>query len=230
MKRLLLTSVLSCGVLMALASAPASADIIYSSNFESGSAPDFTLNGLWHITSNFPGTSNYALGYVQNETQPSSTPDGDYDTGAADPAAAFSPLIALPSATAITLALDAVNFNEIGGSPDFFDRLEIGVSTDGSSFASLLASTSHSDGAASFFAPQDVTGGYTSLTLDLSAFAGQSIYLMFNYDTVETGDNSNPGARINNIVVSTDVPEPASLALFGSAMFAIGMLRRRKTA
>ena len=203
----------SAAAIALLCAIPAAASAgVYVQNFDSGSAPGFTMGGMWHVTSNFPSSPNYALGYVQGETAFSGSPDGNYDTaGSPNSGAAFSPLIALSSVGTPTLTLNAVNFNEIGDSPDYYDRLEIGVSLDGSTFDSLLASTSHYDGAASFFSSSSPGAPYQTLTFDLSAYKGQSIYLMFNYATIDAVDNFHPGARIDDIsITGTAVPEPAT--------------------
>ena len=208
--------------------APANAGVIYSENFDSGTASGFTLGGLWHVTANFPASASYALGYVQGETQPSSTPDGNYDTGGTNSGYAIGPGIFIPSGTT-TLTLDAVNFNEIGDSPDFYDRLEIGVSLDGINFQQILASTSTFDAPPVYFPPSTTDQGYQSLALDLSAYAGQTIFLEFGYATLDDIDNDHPGGRIDNISVSS-VPEPATLSLLGLGLAAIGASRRRKKA
>ena len=213
-----------------IAAAPASAQT-YSQNFDSGTAPGFTLNGLWHVSSNDPESPGYDLAFTQNETPDQQAPDGNYE-GLWD-STAFSSLISL-GAGAHSLDLDAVNFNEIGDGPDYYDRLRIGVSLDGSSYA-ILASTSTFDGAPTYFAPSSPGDPYQHLTLDLSAYAGQNIYLAFNYSTLDSGDNDHAGARIDNIavdgVVREAVPEPASWALMLGGFGMIGgALRRRRAA
>jgi hypothetical protein len=210
----------------------AKAGSIYSENFDTG-APGFTFNGLWHVTSNFPFSGANALGYVQGETPNSSTADGNYDNGSANSATAFSPAIALPTGT-LTLTFEAFNHNEFGDEPDFFDRLRVGISTDGSSLGTIVASSSSFDGAPvgiPIWTPDNT--GYNFITVNISSFAGQTIYLAFNYDTLDAIDNDHPGARIDDVRISA-VPEPTSLTLFGAATVGclgyVGYRRRKETA
>jgi hypothetical protein len=212
----------------------ARAATIFSEDFDSGTAAGFTFSGsgLWHVTSNFPASSHFALGYVQGETPNSSTPNGNYNTGGANSGFAFSPVIALPLTGVSKLKLKAVNFNEIDDSPDFFDRLQIGISLNGSSFNQILASTSTFDASPNYFAPVAIGGNYTGLTIDLSAYSGQNIRLAFRYLTLDGIDNNHPGARIDSLKIENElqnvVPEPASWALMVSGFAFTGAAIRRR--
>jgi hypothetical protein len=231
LKHLLLA--LTVSILLLSCGGTASAGIIYTQNFNGGTAPGFSLSGLWHVTSNFPFSPNFALGYVQGETSNSGTADGNYDTGNANSATAFSPAITLPSSGPITLTFQAFNHNEYGDSPDFYDRLSVGLSTDGTTFGTMLASTSFFDSppvTIPYWTPSNQ--GYNLITVDLTPFAGQTIYLAFNYNTEDGVDNGHPGARIDDIQITGPVPEPTTLTLFGVAALTAGYvgLRRRKVA
>ena len=210
----------------------AHANVIYSQGFESG-AGGYALSGLWHVTQNFPASGNNALGYVQGETNPGAIADGTYDTGSANSGIAVSPMISLPNGLD-TLTFLAFNHNEFGDNPVFFDRLTVSVLSGSGS--TLLAST----GSVWDFAPTNIpfwdpsNQGYNLISIDISAFAGQSIQLMFGYDTFDRIDNQHPGARIDNVSISnsTAVPEPSSIALagLGGLGLAFGAYRRRKSA
>jgi hypothetical protein len=130
--------------------ATANAAVVYSENFDSGTAMGFSMNSLWHVTSNFPDSLSSAQGYVQDETQPGAVLDGNYSTGSRSAGAATSPLIALPTSSGITLSLNAVNFGEVS---NLFDVLNISLLDSSSAILRVLASTSLSDGAATFFPP-----------------------------------------------------------------------------
>ena len=204
--------------------------VVYSQDFAGGSSGSYSMNSLWHVTSNFGGTSGFALGYVRNETQPSAIPDGNYDTGVTNSGTALSPGIVIPGSGATTLTLKAFNHNEFGDAPDFFDRLRVSVSTDGGATSTVLASTSPDDSASQVTFPY-WTGvdEYQNLVLDLTSFDGMTINLLFGYDTLDSLDNNHPGARITDIAIN-GTPEPGTMLNLALGLVALGWLGRRKAA
>ena len=217
------------GLLVARA---ASATVIYSENFDASTPTGFTFNGLWHITSNFSASQRQALGYVQHETAGGTTPDGDYDVPfTSDPIPfALSPVIFIPLSGINTLTLKAVNFGEVFDGGDSYDWLEIGVTTDGIHFDRVSASTTHNDLADSYFAPSAPGDPYQNLTIGLIPWGGLNVQLMFRYVTLDGTSNNNPGARIDDIMITNDaVPEPSTWALLLAGFGLTGVAMRRRS-
>lgn len=153
-------------------------------------------SGAWHVTTNHPATGAACLGYVQNETQPSATPDGDYAFGAAaNSGNALSPPIVIPTNGAV---MSMNLFHDGEGSATTYDLVTIGIS---------LSSTSPSFNTV-LFGPSGADQSYTPLSFNLASFAGQTIHLMINFDTVDGAANNNAGPRIDDIsITELDNPE-----------------------
>jgi len=92
-KILCIIAILAIGLFL---SAPATAYQLYSEDFESGTAPGFTLNSFWHATGNAPYAGSFALGFVHDET-PGSLPNGSYAGTGGSEQFAFWPKITLPN-------------------------------------------------------------------------------------------------------------------------------------
>lgn len=135
--------------------------------------------------------------------------DGSYDTGNCGEEYCIGPVIAIPAGGSATLTFNARNDDEFGDSPDGFDRVSVWVTLklngafDGSSVP--VASSHPSVGGADI--PENV--GYNLITVDLTAFAGQSIQLIFSFTTFDCSDDAHPGARIDDLLItSTGVVTP----------------------
>jgi hypothetical protein len=227
----------------------AGAAIIYTEDFEDGIADGFTWNivepsgspGLWHVTSNFPFAGNNALGYVRIETPNSSTPDGDYDIGNVV-STSFGPAIAIPAGNYATLTFEAFVGDEWDPSePDInqaqFDQFSVWASADttfnpGSD--TVLASSEPSAGGVNIPEWKGDGGSvwYNTISVDLSSFAGQSIYLAYRFDPAPGIDlaefNEFPGIRVDNISLDVNpVPEAPTWLLVGIGLVAIGGFRRK---
>ena len=182
---------------------------IYTENFETGAA-GFTFSGLWHVTTNYPAGGAQALAFCENETANSATPDGDYNIGNINQFC-FSGAIAIPAGT-WDLVFDAFNGDEFGDAPGGFDRVSVGVSLDGVNVDSIVASSAPQNGGVNI--PEWSGPGsqqYFHITADLSAYAGQTIYLVFEYATLDAIDNGHPGARLDNLVIQPGLPRPIAV-------------------
>lgn len=184
--------------------------IIYSENFEDGVANGFTLNGLWHVTQNFPKTGSYCLGYVRNET-PGGTPNGNYNIGYSGPKKCFGPAISLLSGSTITGYFDVFVGDEFNLEPQNFDQFSIWSSLDGSTLNTVLASSAPSAGGV-VIPEWGGVPGYNTIIVNLTPWAGSTIYLAYQMDTFDDLFNAYPGIRIDNIqVISSSHNVPLNL-------------------
>lgn len=174
----------------------------YLQNFDTGNAPGFILNGLWHVTQNYPASGSYSLGFTQNETA-STAPNGNYDTGTTLDQIAFSGPIRVPEINP-TLSFQAFVGDEWDQQQFDFDRLTVWVSTDGISLTQVVASSEPYIGGQ--FIPEWFGPGseqYNQIVTDLSGYNGQVIYLAFRFETFDPIFNNYPGVRIDDIHVSS---------------------------
>jgi hypothetical protein len=206
----------------AIATAPAMAGVIYSQDFE-GATPGWTFNSYWHVTSNAPASGSKALGFVFGETA-GPNPNGSYAGTNGAQFNAFSNQISLIG-TNNRLHFDARVDDEIGDSPEGYDRLSVGISLDGITFGTVIASSPPQNAGA--LIAENV--GYRNYDLDLSAFANKNIYLAFGFATFDGVDDAHPGARIDNLSITGNViPEPSSIALVGLGLAGVGWSRKKK--
>ncbi len=112
----------------------------------------------------------------------------------------LSPPVILPSAGTILLAFEALSFDEqgscIGGTG--FDTKDVGITVDGGASYTLLNDC---------FPLTTVTDTLTPHQFDISAFAGQTIQVIFVYDTVE-GTVDDTFAVDNVTITSNAAPQP----------------------
>jgi hypothetical protein len=201
-------------VLLSTAS-PTRADTIYVQNFDSGGAAGYALSGLWHVTGNFPFSGQFDLGYVTGETN-GPVLNGSYDTGSTNSGNAFTPGIVLPAAGPLRLTFEYVLDAESGTPFDSFSVL-VNPAAQSEIGATILGSNGGGD------LPNSLN--YRLAVFDLTAFAGQTVFIGFRFDTVDAIANGFKGVRIDDVTVAL-VPEPSSLVLL--TLGGVGLLRRRR--
>ena len=208
--------------------------VIYQENFDDGTANGFTLSGLWHVTTNYPASGTSALGYVQNETALSGTPDGNYNIGNVT-STVFGPSVAIPSGTT-TLTFDAFVGDEFNVQPNSFDQFSVWTSLDGSTLDTVLASSAPSAGGVAIPEWGGVPG-YNPIIVDLSTFSGSDIHLAYRFASLDGLFNNYPGVRVDNLLIENvggdgggpgpTIPEPGTLLLFSLGTLGAGLIRRR---
>ncbi len=108
----------------------------------------------------------------------------------------ISPPVTLPSIGTILLAFEAISFDEQGscvGSGDF-DTKDVGITVDGGATYSLLNDC---------FKLTAISGTLTPHQFDISAYAGQTIQVIFVYDTVD-GTGLSDTFAVDNVTITAN--------------------------
>jgi hypothetical protein len=153
------------------------ATIDFNSAFPAG----WVASGLWHMSSSCPPTGTACAGtsaaYYGQDT------NCTFNTGVTNSGTLTSPSIALPSVPPggqISLSFcSALVTENLGG----YDEAEILVNGN-----PVGAASESSD--------------WTTVTVDLTSFAGQNITLGFRFDTVDGVNNNFRGWHVDNIVIN----------------------------
>jgi len=197
--------------LLAVCAFGAQAADVFMENFESGAVPTWTLNGLWHVTTNFPANGTYALGFTQNETTGRAGIAGDYQTASALDQSSLTPAFTVPQGRTVLRfkAIVADETTSTQGQPDLFDRFSVTVVPQAAGVDPSIVASSKP-------LPQDFAGvivsewngvsAFKNVEVDLSPYAGQSIKLQFRFETLDGQDNNHPGVRLDDLrVTSSDL-------------------------
>ena len=173
-----------------------SSGIVFAADFESGNNgfsyvpdPDASSN-LWHRTAHrFASPSNCQYYGIQGSW--------NYNTGARNAGNLQSPPISLAGIAApITLS-----FNYLLQTEELtdFDQAEVRISSDGGTSWTLLASRFSTNPLVS----STNASSFSAWTADISAFAGSTILLRFNFDTVDEALNDYEGWYLDDVVIRT---------------------------
>ncbi|MFO0873083.1 MAG: HYR domain-containing protein [Phycisphaerales bacterium] len=188
----------ACVSVTALAS---TSSTVYFEDFAGGGPHGYTFAGatnLWHVTDLsvfcLGSPSGFGLYYGNDATC-------NYITGAlANSGTATSPTIDLTAESgAITLSFDyRIEIESFTSAGCFYDIPQVLVSDDGFATSTLVA------GRIQCGAPVDLAigVGWTSATVDLSAFAGSMIQVRFFFDSVDSLFNGFLGWGVDNILVT----------------------------
>ncbi len=189
---------------------------IYTENFDAG-APGWTYQDLWSESAWHPSTTGAFAGksyWAGIEAL------GGYDDSWTQ--SLTSPAIALPAGSGISLSFthDLSVESLSGGYPagyDSWDAVTVRLSTDGTTFNVISPSSGPAYNVTSaygfhFYYGTGVagwagaTGGYVSSTFDLSAFAGQTVWIRFELGSDEGFSHADDptlfGWRVDNIQVT----------------------------
>ncbi|HCN29873.1 MAG TPA: hypothetical protein DIT64_14255, partial [Verrucomicrobiales bacterium] len=170
---------------------------VYSQNFDSGTASGFTMNGLWHVTQNFPKSGGYSLGYVQGETA-GSTPNGNYNTGATNSGTALSPTFSIPAGSVLAFSVSSQTEADTD-----YDKFKVILIHNGLELVLVESGVNLTNGGAS----------YTDFSFDLSAYSGQTGQLKFTFYTIDDIFNDFAGVRVDNISLASTPPVKPTVTL-----------------
>lgn len=189
----------------------ATASVVFSEDFNSGGTGSFSVQdlqgsgvALWKGMAAY-GDSNWTGGSGNAATADSDYQAGEFNTRM------VSPGIALGSgAASVSFLYNYQNFA-------FLDVFAVEVSTNGGGSWTTLWST------------QADTGGFRSLpgasqTIDLSAYANQTVNIGFHYYDPNSGD-WDWYVQVDDVVVES-VPAPGAAALLGLGGLFMGRRRR----
>jgi|TARA_R110001583_G_scaffold2782_1_gene19463 hypothetical protein len=194
---------------------------LITENFDDGLAQGWSLTGLWHVTGNNPNGSAGALGYVQGETT-GTVLDGNFDVGGlANSGTATSNIFHCQEAVVFgcTVTFDFLDSSENYG----FDQLDVYILHNGLETLILENSDLNDD------------GQYRTMSYDIQALIGNSFdfKVMFKFDTIDHIANNFSGPRIDNFIIvsddiSSEVPEPSTLAIFALGIMGLAARRFKK--
>lgn len=168
---------------------------LYFSSFET--CPDgWTLTGQWQC-----GAPTSGPGFASGGAQCLATNlSGDYSNGIAwGSATASSPAISLVGTTAPALTFDV--WHDTEGSS--YDGFNVKASTDGVTYSIVTSVTpayNTTVSTQSCWGGDESALGWQTWTADLTAYAGQTVYLRFDMRT--DGSVTNPGVYVDNVIVA----------------------------
>jgi hypothetical protein len=153
-----------------------------------GDNSDWTATGLWHEVNNSacasPGYSSPVQAFYYGQDAGCT-----YDTGAATSGTLTSPSITGITATS-TLTFDY--YRVVESFSGDYDRTQVNIVAGGNSTTVFSLNSSNASTAA----------WVSSGTIDLSAFAGQTIQVQFVFDSVDSVSNAFTGWLIDDVVVT----------------------------
>ncbi|MBK9400559.1 MAG: PKD domain-containing protein [Bacteroidetes bacterium] len=163
--------------------------LLFYENFESGSLPSgWSVTGLWHVTnacvSGTPPNPNYWAYYGLDGTC-------NFNTGTTNSGNMYSPPIAVPANAAdVKLRFRYAYAGEAGIPPGGWDWASANISVNGGPYT-LLGYLSNTGSNGSWLAAQ----------YDLSSYAGDTVIINWNYNSVDAVANNFLGMQIDSIAV-----------------------------
>ncbi|MBK9636463.1 MAG: hypothetical protein IPO63_01075 [Bacteroidetes bacterium] len=165
------------------------AQLLFYENFETGSMPSgWSATGLWHVTnacvSGTPTNPSYWAYYGLDGTC-------TFNTGATNAGDIYTPSISIPSnATDVKLRFNYAYAGEAGIPPSGWDFASANISVNGgpSTLLGYLSNTGSN-------------GNWLAAQFDMSSYAGSSVVISWNYNTVDAVANSFLGMQIDSVAM-----------------------------
>ncbi len=160
---------------------------VYYEDFESG-APGWDTTGLWHLTTRDSYSGNHAMWYADIDLE-------HYDTGGPNSGTLTSPPIRLETGyTTLTFW----SREETEGAR-YWDTRKVWISNDSGASWDLLLQSYNND-----------NSWYQPCVANLAHYAGDTINIRFEFDTVDDGDNQHLGWLIDDVSIDdSPLPIPA---------------------
>ncbi|MFZ5828650.1 MAG: pre-peptidase C-terminal domain-containing protein [Planctomycetota bacterium] len=127
---------------------------------------------------------------------------GSYGTGTAVGGRAVTPAIALPSTGTLTLSFDTLI--DVEDAPEGFEIMRVLLVNTVTQGTTVLLDRYDSD------IPNSSGGEWITLTEDVTAFAGQNVQFIFEFDTGDADSNDFEGWYIDNVQVTQSLPATSS--------------------
>lgn len=167
--------------------------VLYSANFDSGNdgytytADVNSTSNLWHRTSIRSASPGFSQYYGLDATT-------NYNTGLRNAGNLQSPVISIVGAfPPVKLSFNYALQTE---SNTGFDQATVSVSTNGGTNWIMLADRTSGN-------PLTQGTSFHAWTGDLSAYAGSSIMLQFNFDTIDSAINSSQGWFVDDVAIES---------------------------
>jgi hypothetical protein len=142
----------------------------------------------------------------------------------------FSP-VAVPTASAsLTFAFVDLDLSGVNDPNGFFENVQF-FSVNGTPLTPLITTNGESGGGGgtpTYF----VSGNSTSQTIffpDITSIVQNPFFVSLNFGSSYTSTGTNTPESLTGTLVSTPVPEPATILLMASGLLGLGLLRHRRT-
>lgn len=153
-------------------------------DFDNGTLQGWTADGLWHLSDRGALSGSHLVRFAHPVS-------GTFALPVPATGQLVSPEITLsPTTTAMTFFYRQQGENGDGVTPFSYDKMTVEISTDsGATWPMILATT------------PERQGSYRGFPVDLSAYAGQTVMLRFNYNSGDNVSNEFFGVYLDSITI-----------------------------
>ena len=161
-----------------------------NANFDDGSANFWAMDGLWHISSVRSASPSNSAWYGDEGTGDINVPANTRNFGSMQRSVDLT--------NVSTLDFDYHLDTECAvGAICSFDFMTVDISTDSGTTWTLLADQSTTP---AILDNNDGSGTFTAVSLDVSAYTGQTVYIRFFFATIDNISNAFQGVSVDNIL------------------------------